>query len=151
MEKIDEGLIAEIVRKVLAEQAGILESRNQEKHKDISGITGIRGGSVKCEAFDTGKPGDKVYLKDVFTLEDNRNLAAGFMEMDGSEFEWTLNYDEIDYIIEGTLEIKTGDRKVSGSAGDAIMIPKGSSIRFSAPGYVKFFYVTYPANWAEQK
>lgn len=104
---------------------------------------------MKCEDFDTGKPGDRVYLKDILALDENRNLACGFMEMDKSEFDWTLKYDEIDYVIEGTLEIKTGDRTITGNAGDVIMIPKGSSISFSAPGFVKFFYVTYPANWSE--
>lgn len=77
------------------------------------------------------------------------NLACGFMEMTESEFDWTLNYDEVDYIIDGTLEIKTDSEVISGNAGDVIMIPKGSTISFSAPGYVKFFYVTYPANWSE--
>lgn len=148
MSNIDEKLVAEIVRRVLLEQASEKKSYGLEKSKIPGGITGIKGSSVKCEAFDTGKPGDRVYLKDVLTPEENRNLACGFMEMNGSEFDWTLNYDEVDYVIEGTLVIKTADGSVTGNAGDVIMIPKGSSISFSAPGYVKFFYVTYPANWS---
>lgn len=146
---IDEKLIAEIVKRVLTEQINERQAEI-ERQKDKSGVIAIKGSSVRCDKFDTGKPGDKVYLKDILTLEENRNLATGFMEMDCCEFDWTLNYDEVDYIIEGTLEIKIGDRKVTGNAGDVILIPKGSSIKFSAPGYVKFIYVTYPANWAEQ-
>lgn len=142
-------MVAEIVKKIMKEQ--MLESRCCELDKTTapSGIVGIRGSSVKCESFNTGKPGDRVFLRDLLTLDENRNLACGFMEMEESEFEWTLNYDEVDYIIEGTLVIKTGDSEIRGNAGDVIMIPKGSSISFSAPGYVKFFYVTYPANWSE--
>jgi ethanolamine utilization protein EutQ len=143
-------MVAEIVKKILREQMLESECCKLDKTTAPSGIVGIRGSSVKCESFDTGKPGDRVYLKDVLTLEENRNLACGFMEMEESEFEWTLNYDEVDYVIEGTLVIKTGDSEIRGNAGDVIMIPKGSSISFSAPGYVKFFYVTYPANWSEQ-
>ncbi len=147
---MDEKLVAEIVKRVLEEQMGKEKTPQLEKQNDRSGVVAIKGSSVKCDVFDTGKQGDRVYLKDILTLEENKNLATGFMEMDSCEFEWTLNYDEVDYIIEGTLEIKIEGRKVTGNAGDVIMIPKGSTIKFAAPGYVKFLYVTYPANWAEQ-
>lgn len=149
MNGIDEKLVAEIVKKVLMEHVSKKGCCGIEKVKAKSGITGIKGSTVKCESFDTGKPGDKVYLKDILTLDENRNLACGFMEMEESEFDWTLDYDEVDYVIEGTLEIKTEGEKIAGNAGDVIMIPKGSSISFSTPDRVKFFYVTYPANWSE--
>ena len=150
MNNIDERLIAEIVKRVIEEQMDSNKTPQIEKQKDKSGVLSVKGSCVKCDKFDTGKPGDKVFLKDILTLEENKNLATGFMEMDSCEFDWTLNYDEVDYIIEGTLEIIIEGRKVTGNAGDVIMIPKGSTIKFSAPGYVKFQYVTYPANWAEQ-
>ncbi|WP_269438078.1 hypothetical protein [Phosphitispora fastidiosa] len=38
--------------------------------------------------------------------------------MDRSEFEWALSYNEVEYMMEGTLEIKIGDRVISGHAGD---------------------------------
>ncbi len=149
MNNIDEKIVADIVRKVLLEHIDHRRCNEPEKTAARSGVVGIRGSSVRCEPFDTGKAGDKVFLKDMLTLEENRNLACGLMEMESSEFDWTLNYDEVDYVIEGTLVIKTGGEEIPGNAGDVIMIPKGSSISFSAPGYVKFFYVTYPANWSE--
>jgi ethanolamine utilization protein EutQ len=149
MNKIDEKSLEEIIKKILLEHVSSRKCSEPEKDVVPSGIVRIKGSSVVCESFDTGKPGDRVFLKDVITSKENRNLACGFMEMDASEFDWTLNYDEIDYVIEGTLVIKSGDREATGKAGDVIMIPKGSKISFSAPGYVKFLYVTYPANWNE--
>jgi ethanolamine utilization protein EutQ len=73
------------------------------------------------------------------------------MEMDHSAFDWTLNYDEVDYIIEGRLEVRKDGRTTSANKGEVIFIPKGSSITFSAPDFVRFMYVTYPADWANQK
>ena len=32
-------------------------------------------------------------------------------------------------------------------AGDVLYIPKGSAIEFGTTSKVRFFYVTYPANW----
>ena len=86
---------------------------------------------------------------DLFTLQESPRLGAGLMEMKETTFPWTLTYDEIDYIIEGRLEILIDGRKVVGEAGDVILIPKNSKIEFSAPNYAKFLYFVYPANWSE--
>lgn len=144
----DEKLIAEIVRKILTEK---IKDNEFEKNVDKSGILSVKLPTVKCENFDTGKEGDKVYLKDVVSLEESPRLGCGVMEMDKTCFDWTLNYDEVDYIIKGKLQIIIDGRTVTGEEGDMIFIPKGSSIKFSVPDYARFLYVTYPANWAEQK
>ena len=72
------------------------------------------------------------------------------MEMDHSSFDWTLNYDEVDYVIEGRLEILKDGRKITADKGEVILIPKGSSITFSTPDFTRFLYVVYPADWANQ-
>ena len=38
--------------------------------------------------------------------KENKNLAAGLMKIEQTEFPWTLNYDEVDYVIEGRLTIR---------------------------------------------
>jgi ethanolamine utilization protein EutQ len=78
-------------------------------------------------------------------------MMFGVMEMKaGSSFDWTLRYDEIDYIIDGTLDIIVDGRCNRAEKGDIIFIPKNNSITFSTPDSVRFMYVTYPANWADQ-
>lgn len=148
MSNINEKMIEEIVRKVLSQQLNDNQAPFVKK-VDKSGVLSVQGNTVKCEKFDTGKPGDQVYLTDILTLEESPRLGCGFMEMKETTFDWTLQYDEVDYIIEGTLEIIVDGNKVVGNQGDVIMIPKGTSIQFSVPNYAKFLYVTYPANWAE--
>ncbi len=69
------------------------------------------------------------------------------MEMDHTTFEWRLNYDEIDYVIEGSLTIIKNGKRVTAGPGELILIPKGSSIQFSVPEKARFLYVTYPAEW----
>ena len=87
-------------------------------------------------------------------LRDGLRVAegsrCGIMEMEATAFDWTLRYDEVDYIIEGTLEILIDEQTVTGNQGDALYIPADSSITFRAPGFARFLYVTYPANWAAQ-
>ncbi len=148
MQAVSRDLIEQIVKQVLAVQFG--EQTDPNRSVDPSGVIAVRGSKIKLEPFDTGKPGDKVWLADIYTVDENPRLGAGFMEMDHTTFEWTLNYDEIDYIIDGTLEIIVDGRATVGHAGDVIMIPKGSRIKFSTPSTCRFLYTVYPANWEEQ-
>jgi ethanolamine utilization protein EutQ len=150
---IDKKELEAVVRKVLEEMRseGTKPSAVPGWKKiDPSGIMGIKLPEVHPEPFDTGKAGDRVFLKDVSELTESPRLGFGVMEMDRSVFKWTLNYDEVDYIIEGTLEILIDGRKVTGKAGEVIFIPAHSTIEFSSPGFTRFFYVVYPANWYEQ-
>lgn len=100
--------------------------------------------------MDTGNPADRVWTRDLFTLEESPRLGCGLMVMEQTTFPWTLNYDEMDYIIEGELNILVGDNKVSAGPGEVIYIPKGTSIQFSVPNSARFLYFVYPANWQEQ-
>ena len=149
--QISQEQLEAVIRKVLQEQMAGLTKPMEKCVDKKSGVLVVKGRSVRPEPFDTGKPGTKVFLSDVMTLEESPRLMAGIMEMEESSFPWTLQYDEVDYIIEGVLEIKIGDAVIRGEAGDILFIPKGSSISFVAPGKTRFMYVTYPADWAEQE
>lgn len=120
------------------------------KHADKSGVTSIKLGQIEVseeDRLDTGNPNDIVYTKDLFSLEESPRLGCGIMVMKDTTFDWKLDYDEIDYIISGTLDILIDGNKVSASAGELILIPKGSKIQFSVTGEARFIYVTYPADW----
>lgn len=104
--------------------------------------------SVRPEdRLDTGKATDHVYTRDLFTLSQSPRLGAGLMEMKQTTFDWTLTYDEIDYVIEGRLSIHCNGRTETAGPGEVLLIPKGSKIQFSAPDFARFLYVTYPADW----
>ncbi|MCX7828390.1 MAG: cupin domain-containing protein [Thermanaerothrix sp.] len=143
-------MIREVIKDLLSEGGSGEEKASFEKRVDPSGVLSVRLGTVKPERFDTGKDSDRVFLKDVLTLEESPRLGCGVMEMERSAFKWTLRYDEIDYVIEGTLEIVVDGRRVVGNKGDVIYIPANSTIHFSTPDFVRFLYVTYPADWASQ-
>lgn len=149
--EINEALLKELIKKVIASE---LEKTTESNYKmmDPSGVGVIKLDKMtKRTRMDTGNPNDEVYTTDLFTLEENPRIGAGLMEMIKTTFDWTLTYDEIDYIIDGKLDIIIDGRKVSGEKGDVILIPKNSKIQFSAPEYAKFIYVVYPANWQEAK
>ena len=109
-------------------------------------------GNVQVEPFLEGKttPGTNVWLKDVVVTQDRSPMGAGYMSLDKGEMQWTLNYDEIDIVLEGELVITRGSEQVRGKTGDVIYIPKGSSITFGTPSWTRFVYVVFPVNWNEK-
>ena len=142
---MDKAALEALVRQVLLEQLG-----GGAAH----GVRALPLPQLAVEErhrMDTGNPRDRVYTRDLFTLEQSPRLGAGIMEMTDTTFPWTLNYDEMDYVISGRLDIRIGGQTVSAGPGELIYIPKGSAIQFSVTGHARFLYFVYPADWQNQK
>ena len=132
--------LEKIIREILSQKLG------------NGGIRSVNVPSIPVsenDRLDTGNPADKVYTHDLFTLAESPRLGCGIMEMTDSTFSWHLSYDEIDYVVSGTLDIISNGVKTTAKEGEIILIPKNSDIQFSVRGFARFLYFTYPANWAE--
>lgn len=146
MADLDRDMIENIVRQIVNEKL------MSTKHIDISGVTSVKLAELDVseeDRLDTGKPGDIVYTKDLFSLTESPRLGCGLMVMKDTTFDWELGYDEIDYIISGRLDVIIDGRTVSAEAGEIMLIPSGSNIQFSVKGDARFIYVTYPADWED--
>ena len=138
---MDKCKLEEIIRQVLLEHLA-------------GGVQAVKVPALtvtEAHRMDTGNPGDQVYTRDLFTLEQSPRLGAGIMEMRDTTFPWTLNYDEMDYVVEGRLDILCSGQRVSAGPGELIHIPKGSRIQFSVTGHARFLYFVYPADWQNQQ
>ena len=138
---MDKHKLEEIMRQVLLEHLG-------------GGVQAVKVPAIavtEAHRMNTGNPGDQVYTRDLFTLEQSPRLGVGIMEMTDTTFPWTLNYDEMDYVVEGRLDILCNGQKVSAGPGELIHIPKGSEIQFSVTGHARFLYFVYPADWQNQQ
>lgn len=141
--------IEKLVREVILEE--YVSGEDYGRHLDEkSGVM-----SIKLPFFDvteehrlnTGNSHHQVYTRDLVTIEESPRLGLGLMVMKDTTFDWHLDYDEIDYMIEGTLSVIVDGRKVTAGPGEIIYIPKNSSIQFSVEGTARFIYITYPADW----
>lgn len=141
---MDKRQLETLVRQILLEKLGGCSTHGVLK----SSVPALR--TTEADRMDTGNPADRVYTHDLFSLEQSPRLGAGLMEMEDTTFEWTLNYDEMDYVIEGELSILIDGERVAAGPGEVIYIPKGSSIRFSVSGRARFLYFVYPADWQNQ-
>jgi len=119
-----------------------------ESESHGNGLKVVRGSSVKMDVFDTGDPSVKAYYQELINKEES-HMSAGFLVIDHSEFEWELTYEEIDYVIEGTLTVTIDGKTYTAKAGDVLFVPSGSKVIWGSPDKARVFYATYPANWAD--
>jgi ethanolamine utilization protein EutQ len=137
---------------VLAREAGAVtpttptggEARRAPRLTHVAGVD-----RLPLDPFPTpiDRPRMDVRLRDVVGAADGMPMATGVMSLREGSFPWHLDYDEVEYVLEGELHITLGADRVIGLPGDVITVPKGSSITFGTPSWAKFLYVTYPAEW----
>ncbi|MGF2160197.1 cupin domain-containing protein [Enterococcus avium] len=147
MTEMNQEMLEKLIRKL------VMENLMPTKNVDPSGILSIKLPEIEVaeeDLLDTGNPADIVYTKDLVSLQESPRLGCGLMVMKDTTFDWTLEYDEVDYIISGQLDVVIDGRTISAKAGEIIFIPKSSSIKFSVTGDTRFIYVTYPADWQSQ-
>jgi len=145
--------LLELIRDVIAEHMGSQPAAKASPWThDKSGIIGVDVPNIKTEPFPfpIDCPPNSVRLIDLLTLDESPRVGCCIMEMENTSFPWTLKYDEVDYVIDGTLELIVDGNTMRANAGQVLFIPKNTPLQFSAPGKVRFFYVVYPANWSEQ-
>ena len=89
MSNIDPKNLESMIRKVLTEiiaEKGLGGSRT--KVVDPSGIMSFHTPDWQPEPFKEGG-NDRVYLKDMVTLEESPRMGFGVMALDNTTFKWT--------------------------------------------------------------
>lgn len=135
---------------ILQQMLDCLKSSNSlfTAEKDPSGLKVVRGNTVKMDVFDTGNPDAKVYFQELVNKEESK-MSSGFLIIDNSKFEWELTYEEVDFVIEGTLTVEINGKTYTAYPGDVLFVPSGSKVVWGSPDKARVFYTTYPANWAD--
>lgn len=116
---------------------------------DASGVKLVHGNTVEMDAFDTGTPGAMVCSQELISSKESK-MSAGFLDIKESRFAWKLTYEEIDYVISGTLSLTINGKEYVAHAGDVLFVPSGANVVWGSPDHAHIFYTTYPANWASR-
>ena len=151
MAVVNKAALEALVRQVLLEKLG--EAPAGKPAVRTGGVRAVPAPQIEvteADRLDTGDPTHRVYTHDLFSLEESPRLGCGLMVMEGTTFPWKLDYDEMDYVVEGRLDILVDGDRVSAGPGEVVYIPKGSSIQFSVEGKARFLYFVYPADWQKQ-
>ena len=147
MADINRSDLETLVRKILLEELATKDGGKKVSKAGVASIA-LPGLDVRPEdRLDTCDASHQVYTRDLLTLDESPRLGLGLMTMEKTTFPWHLDYDEVDYVIEGRLDIIVGDEVMTAGPGEVLFIPKGSDIQFSVRDKARFIYVTYPADW----
>jgi ethanolamine utilization protein EutQ (cupin superfamily) len=81
----------------------------------------------------------------------SRHMGAGVEYLENVTIDWTVTYDEILFICEGTLTIEFDDGRHECSAGDIVWLPEGTHLKYIARERTGYFYALYPVDWAARQ
>lgn len=74
----------------------------------------------------------------------SRNLGAGVGVFEKCTVEWTPDYDEVLFIIDGELHLRVGAKTYVARTGGVIWIPAGTAVVYEAKARTPFFYAVSP-------
>ena len=96
-------------------------------------------------------PGISVRACDPVRASDGA-LSAGFTEyLEPCDFEWTFDYNEVFFMLEGNLEIRTAEgQRFAFGPGDMGYIENGTPTRIVVSKRALFVHFTQPA-WMDAK
>ncbi|EHQ91488.1 cupin domain-containing protein [Desulfosporosinus youngiae] len=138
---LDPTLVAKIVGEVMA-CLNLSKSAQLIKEVDPCGLRLVKGNSVVLENYDTGNPQNKVKLKELFNSRESSDFSAGFMSLEGTTYSTLIKHDELNYIIEGSLECSVNGKTYIGEPGDTFFIPANTKVTFSTSQNARLFYVS---------
>lgn len=74
----------------------------------------------------------------------SQRLGAGVGVFDQCSVEWTPDYDEVLFILDGELRLRVGAKTYAAAAGDVLWIPQGTTVVYEASIRTTFFYAVFP-------
>ena len=89
-------------------------------------------------------------VRTVVGPERSRTLGAGLGRFRNTSFEWSLDYDEVLYVLEGDVQVAHETGIELAGPGDVVLVPRGSSVTYRFHGHCTVFFATYPVDWAER-
>ena len=91
--------------------------------------------------------GEQAQVAPVCGVDKTTELGAGYVRMSNAHIPWTIKYDEMVLVIEGSITIHVGEEKLTAQAGESIWLPKGTELIYESEKAL-LFYSIHPANWA---
>jgi ethanolamine utilization protein EutQ len=95
-----------------------------------------------------GPPGSATIAR-LVGPEMSRTMGAGIATFDRCSIEWTVLYDEVIVVLEGTFRLVVGGEAHSCKPGDVIWIPENTPIKYEGEK-AKVFYALHPVDWRQK-
>ena len=81
----------------------------------------------------------------IFHYSSDGKVAVGYWEAPKGWIEFTFTgFHEVNYIIEGEMEITSNGRKITAKEGDCFIINDGDTARWEMKKFTRTFFYLYP-------
>jgi ethanolamine utilization protein EutQ len=110
----------------------------------------FKASGMEFETF--GGPPGRATISRLIGPEESATMGAGLAVFDGCSIEWTVLYDEVIVVLEGTFRLKLGkdlSETLVAAPGDVIWLPEHTPLRYEGDG-AKVFYALYPVDWRKR-
>jgi len=112
-----------------------------------SNVVHYRKSDLKFAAY--GGPPGKATIARLVGPDISKSMGAGIATFDGCSIEWTVLYDELIVVLEGTFRLVVGKDTHTCTPGDVIWIPENTPIKYEGDK-AKVFYVLHPVDWRQK-
>lgn len=92
--------------------------------------------------------GEQAGVVEVTGTGQGTKLGTGFARFTNAEIPWTVKYDEVILVIDGSLIVRGPDGDLVAGPLDCIWLPKDTALTYCAESAL-VFYAIYPADWLE--
>ncbi len=89
-------------------------------------------------------------LAEIVGEQDGTPLSAGYARLSNARIEWTVLYDEVVTVIEGSVNIHTPQGVLTAGPLDCIWLPAGTPLIYEAESAL-IHYCLHPSNWASAR
>lgn len=96
-------------------------------------------------------PGGETRIARVINTGISQHMGGGIEVMEKVSITWTVTYDEILFIHEGSINIVLENETFECTVGDIVWLPAGTSLTYDCPGRCAYFYALYPVDWAARQ
>jgi ethanolamine utilization protein EutQ len=79
----------------------------------------------------------------------SKTMGAGVATFDGCSIEWTVLYDELIVVLEGTFRLVVGKDIFTCAPGDVLWIPENTPLKYEGDKAV-VFYALHPVDWRQK-
>ncbi|MFT9636537.1 ethanolamine utilization protein EutQ [Alcaligenes phenolicus] len=89
-------------------------------------------------------------LAEIVGEEDGTPLGAGYARLNQARIEWTVLYDEVVTVVEGSMRIHTPQGILEAGPRDCVWLPAGTPLIYEAESAL-IHYCLHPSNWASAR
>ncbi len=143
--KADTPELVDVVKRVVQARLSNIKSPAAQAANDVEkssalltwdGVSLIDGDQLLDECSGPDIPG-KVLISDAIRCHEQSPLTATYMKWEKTSFSRTVEFPEINIILEGKLNIVMDGNTLSAKTGDLIYMAEGASVTYDSPNGVK--------------